>query len=75
MQESRLEISSSSLIAISLSENYTTQESLRYIWLLLSVNKDILVEITKPDAFNWNFVVAAEDESLVKSNSGTQIAP
>jgi hypothetical protein len=75
MQESRLEISSSSLIAISLSENYTTQESLRYIWLLLSVNKDILIDITKPDTFNWNFVIAADDETLVTPNNGTQVAP
>jgi hypothetical protein len=32
-----------------------TQDSLRHVWLLLEVNTDLLVAISEPDPFNWNF--------------------
>ena len=42
------------LEALSLKENYMTQESLRHVWMLLSVNDSIIVDISKPHRFNWN---------------------
>lgn len=42
--------------------------------MLLEVNKDILIEITKPERFNWNYVIAASEDSIVKQQTGSQIA-
>ena len=76
MKEDSIKHIHSKLQAINLRDNYMTQDSLRHVWLLLEVNLDILVDISEPDSFNWNF-----DDSVKKKISeriesgGGQIAP
>ena len=47
-----------------------TQESLRQIWLLLEVNDQIVVEITKPSIYNWNYQFAPVATSDVRQEIG-----
>jgi len=52
----------SGLIALALKENYTTQESLRTIWMLIDTNKDIVVDLNEPLIVNWRGIKAPTPE-------------
>jgi hypothetical protein len=49
------ECAATHLEALNLRENYMTQESLRIVWLMLEVNENTVIEISRPGQFNWNY--------------------
>ena len=46
----------SALKIINIKDNYQTHESLRHVWLLLELNRDIILDITEPSIFNWGAI-------------------
>jgi hypothetical protein len=60
---------STALQALNLKENYMTQESLRHIWLMLEVNQNTAIEISKPYLFNWNYVEDAPSDQVIDQDS------
>jgi hypothetical protein len=50
---------------LSIKENYSTQESLRTIWMLLESNKQIIVDMSEPNYINWS-ALKVDPENEVK---------